>query len=257
MDLNIGAALWFAAGACGRCIVRGPAGPASAPSSSSSSSRIAGLSDQEASCLPPHLQATLGGPDGSTGPSGSEASPNQRGLEGLWRCTAKAMLVGQGADEAFGGYGRYRTRFREAVRRCMLGLLLAHALAVAGSLLRLVSELSKPGTSADCRHTASASCSCLSRAAAQNVDLCVADALQLQGWQGLQDEMAADMRRLWLRNLGRDDRILSDHGREARHPFLHVPLQALVLGLPLPHLADFSQVQDRSWLGSHACTKDD
>ena len=64
----------------------------------------------------------------------------------------------------------------------------------------------------------------------------------VQGWQGLQDEMAADMRRLWLRNLGRDDRILSDQGREARHPFLHAPLQDLVLGLPLPHLADLSQV---------------
>ena len=66
--------------------------------------------------------------------------------------------------------------------------------------------------------------------------------MRVQGWQGLQEEMAADMRRLWLRNLGRDDRILSDQGREARHPFLHAPLQALVLGLPLPHLADFSQV---------------
>jgi len=26
--------------------------------------------------------------------------------------------------------------------------------------------------------------------------------------------MAADMERIWTRNLGRDDRCLSDHGRE-------------------------------------------
>ena len=55
--------------------------------------------------------------------------------------------------------------------------------------------------------------------------------------------MAADMRRLWLRNLGRDDRILSDQGREARHPFLDTQLQHVLLGLPLPHLADFTQVR--------------
>eukprot|EP01124_Arcella_intermedia_P021561 TRINITY_DN3035_c0_g1_i2.p1 TRINITY_DN3035_c0_g1~~TRINITY_DN3035_c0_g1_i2.p1 ORF type:complete len:602 (-),score=97.05 TRINITY_DN3035_c0_g1_i2:1617-3185(-) len=40
------------------------------------------------------------------------------------------------------------------------------------------------------------------------------------GWNRLIEELQKDMNRLWRRNLGRDDRILSDHQREARHPFL-------------------------------------
>ncbi|KAL0044306.1 hypothetical protein WJX82_010374 [Trebouxia sp. C0006] len=40
------------------------------------------------------------------------------------------------------------------------------------------------------------------------------------GWTGLQEELAIDMQRLWQRNLGRDDRLVADTSREARHPFL-------------------------------------
>ncbi|KAL0019585.1 hypothetical protein WJX79_003455 [Trebouxia sp. C0005] len=39
-------------------------------------------------------------------------------------------------------------------------------------------------------------------------------------WTGLQEELAIDMQRLWQRNLGRDDRLVADTSREARHPFL-------------------------------------
>jgi hypothetical protein len=35
------------------------------------------------------------------------------------------------------------------------------------------------------------------------------------GWEGLAAELAIDMRRMWLRNLGRDDRLVGDHGRWA------------------------------------------
>lgn len=65
---------------------------------------------------------------------------------------------------------------------------------------------------------------------------------RLQGWKGLHQEMALDMGRLWLRNLGRDDRIVSDQGREARHPFLDEALVQLVLSLPLPLVADLTMV---------------
>lgn len=33
------------------------------------------------------------------------------------------------------------------------------------------------------------------------------------GWEGLAAELALDMGRLWQRNLGRDDRLVADHGR--------------------------------------------
>ena len=38
--------------------------------------------------------------------------------------------------------------------------------------------------------------------------------------KGLAAELAFDAGRLWLRNLGRDDRLISAHGREARFPYL-------------------------------------
>lgn len=33
-------------------------------------------------------------------------------------------------------------------------------------------------------------------------------------WLGLNEEMKLDMQRIWKRNLGRDDRCISDNGKE-------------------------------------------
>ena len=41
-----------------------------------------------------------------------------------------------------------------------------------------------------------------------------------EGWLGLVLELKMEMKRISERNLGRDDRILSDHGKESRLPFL-------------------------------------
>ncbi|PSC70217.1 asparagine synthetase domain-containing 1 [Micractinium conductrix] len=59
-----------------------------------------------------------------------------------------------------------------------------------------------------------------------------------RGWAGLGEELALDLRRLWLRNLGRDDRLVADHGREARHPYLDERSVSATLAAPLWHLAD-------------------
>ncbi|WIA39184.1 hypothetical protein OEZ86_005309 [Tetradesmus obliquus] len=64
---------------------------------------------------------------------------------------------------------------------------------------------------------------------------------RLGSWQGLADELAVDVKRLWIRNLGRDDRLVADHGREGRHPFLDEVLMAGLLGMPLQLLADLSK----------------
>lgn len=62
------------------------------------------------------------------------------------------------------------------------------------------------------------------------------------GHEGLTRELSKDLERLWRRNLGRDDRIVSDSGREARHPFLDERLVSLLAHrIPLTHVADMSQ----------------
>lgn len=45
-------------------------------------------------------------------------------------------------------------------------------------------------------------------------------AFEKGGYQGLLDELALDISRLGRRNLGRDDRVISHWGREARFPYL-------------------------------------
>jgi len=45
-------------------------------------------------------------------------------------------------------------------------------------------------------------------------------AFQQRGYNGLVEELELDFRRLGKRNLGRDDRVLSHWGKEARYPYL-------------------------------------
>ncbi|KJE92709.1 hypothetical protein CAOG_03623 [Capsaspora owczarzaki ATCC 30864] len=53
------------------------------------------------------------------------------------------------------------------------------------------------------------------------------------GWPALVEEVALDVRRISARNLGRDDRCISDHGRESRIPFLDENVVALLSSLPI------------------------
>jgi len=61
------------------------------------------------------------------------------------------------------------------------------------------------------------------------------------GVAALARELSLDVRRMWLRNCGRDDRLVADHGREARHPFLDEGVMELLLRLPLHVIADLRQ----------------
>jgi asparagine synthetase B (glutamine-hydrolysing) len=36
----------------------------------------------------------------------------------------------------------------------------------------------------------------------------------------MENEMSLDLDRIWHRNMGRDDRAISDNGKEARFPYL-------------------------------------
>ena len=54
-----------------------------------------------------------------------------------------------------------------------------------------------------------------------------------RGWSGVLDEVEADIKRLSSRNLGRDDRCIGDHHREARFPFLDEEVVNYLHKLPI------------------------
>ena len=111
---------------------------------------------------------------------------------GAWneyRSACKVLLVGLGADEQLGGYGRHRVVHNAAYSAA----LNQSERAADGD----VSSPSSPDASASTHDVA---------AAAAEV--------------ALRTELLKDTARLWRRNLGRDDRCVSDHGREARHPYV-------------------------------------
>jgi asparagine synthetase B (glutamine-hydrolysing) len=56
---------------------------------------------------------------------------------------------------------------------------------------------------------------------------------QRGGYTELRDELQMEVGRLWTRNLGRDDRCLSDCGKEARFPFLDEDVVAYLEALPV------------------------
>ncbi|KAJ7071278.1 asparagine synthase-domain-containing protein [Mycena amicta] len=53
------------------------------------------------------------------------------------------------------------------------------------------------------------------------------------GFKGLISELQLDIDRIPSRNLGRDDRVISSHGKETRHPFLSLSLVDFVAKLPV------------------------
>ena len=98
MDLNIGAALWLAARATGRLCTVLPTPAGSLPSGQAADTPASAIGDATSVCRHRQLEE-----------------------HGSWTSQAKVVLLGQGADEQCAGYGRHRTRFREAVRNCNSG----------------------------------------------------------------------------------------------------------------------------------------
>jgi asparagine synthetase B (glutamine-hydrolysing) len=61
------------------------------------------------------------------------------------------------------------------------------------------------------------------------------------GYRALRIELDMEMDRLWQRNLGRDDRCISDHGRETRFPFLDEDLVSFLASESLESICDLDQ----------------
>lgn len=68
-----------------------------------------------------------------------------------------------------------------------------------------------------------------------------ATAFARQGFPGLLDELELDINRLGKRNLGRDDRVISNWGREVRFPYLDEDLVAWALNAPVWEKCGFGQ----------------
>lgn len=65
-----------------------------------------------------------------------------------------------------------------------------------------------------------------------------------RGYTGLLEELELDFSRLGKRNLGRDDRVISDSGKEVRFPYLDEDFIALALRLPVTAKCDFGLAQE-------------
>ncbi|KAL3869433.1 hypothetical protein ACJMK2_042114 [Sinanodonta woodiana] len=61
-----------------------------------------------------------------------------------------------------------------------------------------------------------------------------------QGWAGLLEEIELEITRISSRNLGRDDRVITDHAKESRFPFLDEDVVEFLCSLPLNQKADLS-----------------
>lgn len=70
-----------------------------------------------------------------------------------------------------------------------------------------------------------------------------ATAFNRTSYPGLLAELALDFERLGKRNLGRDDRVISNSGREVRFPFLDESFISLTLRLPVAQKCDFGALE--------------
>jgi asparagine synthetase B (glutamine-hydrolysing) len=70
-----------------------------------------------------------------------------------------------------------------------------------------------------------------------------ATAFTRRGYFGLIEELELDFSRLGKRNLGRDDRVISNSSREARFPYLDEDFIALALSLPVTTKCNFGLAQ--------------
>ncbi|KAF2645179.1 hypothetical protein P280DRAFT_486450 [Massarina eburnea CBS 473.64] len=64
-----------------------------------------------------------------------------------------------------------------------------------------------------------------------------------RGYPGLIEELELDFNRLGKRNLGRDDRVISDSGKEVRFPYLDEEFISVALSLPVSAKCDFANPQ--------------
>ncbi|KAF5382945.1 hypothetical protein D9757_006339 [Collybiopsis confluens] len=63
-------------------------------------------------------------------------------------------------------------------------------------------------------------------------------AFNVRGWHSVIEELQLEIDRIPARNLGRDDRVISSHGKETRHPFLSLDVVSFLANLPVQYKMD-------------------
>ena len=61
------------------------------------------------------------------------------------------------------------------------------------------------------------------------------------GYEALRAELEMERERLWTRNLGRDDRVIASHGKDARFPFLDEDVVAFLQSLDVLSICDMER----------------
>ncbi|KAF2325442.1 hypothetical protein GH714_028736 [Hevea brasiliensis] len=150
--------------------------------------------------------------------TGNNNVENQQRIR--YKSKARIVLVGSGADEQCAGYGRQKQNIDVEARRESFPNKASVKLA-ANFLFYLEHR---------CIHYGS-----LKLKALNNRKMLV------PSWLGLNEEMKLDMQRIWKRNMGRDDRCISDNGKEARFPFLDEDVIRTLLDIPLWEVANLNQ----------------
>jgi asparagine synthetase B (glutamine-hydrolysing) len=67
------------------------------------------------------------------------------------------------------------------------------------------------------------------------------NAWRKRGEDGIKLELDKDTARLWIRNLGRDDRVISSLGKESRLPYLDCDLMEFLSALDTDMMCDFEE----------------
>jgi asparagine synthetase B (glutamine-hydrolysing) len=83
-----------------------------------------------------------------------------------------------------------------------------------------------------------------------------ATAFTRRGFPGLISELELDLNRLGKRNLGRDDRVIANWGREARFPYLDESLFNWALGCPVWSKCGFGTQDSKGQDGDAALAPD-
>ncbi|KAJ1974637.1 hypothetical protein H4R34_004644 [Dimargaris verticillata] len=189
--------------------------------------------DQPIDCSRTEYQRVFDVPDRKTGRTSARAL-KAWAPERDWRFVAVNIPYNQ--------VERYRDRVVQLMRPCDTAMDLSIALAIwfaarGDGCLENIDDI-QHGTSQVIRLLPYRSCSrvvLLGMGADEQLGGYSQHRSQFQhyGWLGVIEEMQHQLDRIPSRNLGRDDRIVSDHGKEARYPFLSHSVVDYLSGVPV------------------------